>query len=94
MSFMEWLNYIWFGYQSVIGAIIVFVMVVVTLGVIVFILSFFDDSILVGNDPDVIKELLKIRASQLEALKQEQLFKKLREQEENRLQDMYNEWNW
>ena len=91
---MEWLNYIWFGYQSVIGAIIVLFLVILTLGVIACILSFFDDNMLVGNDPEVIKEILKIRAMQLESLKQEQMFRELREQEENRLQNMYSEWNW
>lgn len=94
MSFMEWLSYIWFGYQSVIGAIIVLFLVILTLGVIACILSFFDDNMLVGNDPGVIKEILKIRAMQLESLKQEQMFRELREQEENRLQNMYSEWNW
>ena len=94
MSFMEWLSYIWFGYQSVIGAIIVLFLVILTLGVIACILSFFDDNMLVGNDPEVIKEILKIRAMQLESLKQEQMFRELREQEENRLQNMYSEWNW
>ena len=94
MSFMEWLSYIWFGYQSVIGAIIVLFLVILTLGVIACILSFFDDNMLVGNDPEVIKEILKIRASQLEALRQEKLFMELRKQEENRLQNMYSEWNW
>lgn len=91
---MEWLSYIWFGYQSVIGAIIVLFLVILTLGVVACILSLFDDSMLVGNDPEVIKEILKIRAMQLESLKQEQMFKELREQEENRLQNMYSEWNW
>jgi amino acid transporter len=97
MSFTEWLNYIWLGYQSVIGAIIVFVMVVVTLGVIVFILSMIDnktDDWLAMADPELREEFLKIKGMQLEALRQEKLFMELHKQEENRLQTMYSEWNW
>lgn len=94
MSFVEWLSYVWFGYQSVIGAIVVLFLVILTLGVIACVLSFFDDNMLVGNDPEVIKEILEIRAMQFESLKQEQMFRELREQEENRLQNMYSEWNW
>jgi hypothetical protein len=97
MSFTEWLNYIWLGYQSVIGAIIVFVMVVVTLGVIVFILDMIDnktDDWLAMADPELREEFLKIKGMQLEALRQEKLFMELHKQEENRLQTMYSEWNW
>lgn len=94
MNFIEWIRYIWFGYQSVMGAIIVLFMVLLTLGIIACILNAFDDEMLVGSDPEAIKEILKIRAMQLESLKQEQKFRELREQEENRLQNMYSEWNW
>lgn len=94
MSFFEWLNYIWFGYQSVMGAIIVLFMVLLTLGIIACILNAFDDEMLVGSDPEVLDEILKMKEMRLEALRQEKLFRELREQEENRLQNMYSEWNW
>lgn len=94
MSFIEWINYIWFGYQSIIGAIIVLFMVLLTLGVIACILGIFDDDMLVGHDPEVLKEILKMKEMQLEALRQEHMFRELHEQEENRLQNMYSEWNW
>lgn len=94
MSFVEWLNYIWFGYQSVIGAIIVLFMVILTLGVIAWILGLFDDDTLVGQDPEVLEEILQIKEMRREALRQERLFRELRKQEENRLQNIYSEWNW
>lgn len=97
MSFTEWLNYIWLGYQSVIGAIIVIVMVAVTLGIIAFILDMVDNKSndwLAMADPELREEFLKIKGMQLEALRQEHMFRELREQEENRLQKIYSEWNW
>lgn len=94
MSFVEWLNYIWLGYQGVMGAIIVLFMVILTLGVIACILGLFDDDTLVGQDPEVLEEILQIKEMRREALRQEKLFRELRKQEENRLQNMYSEWNW
>ena len=94
MSFVEWLNYIWFGYQSVIGAIIVLFMVILTLGVIACILGLFDDDPSVGQDPEVLEEILQIKEMRREALRQERLFRELRKQDENRLQNIYSEWNW
>lgn len=97
MSFTEWLSYIWFGYQSVIGAIIVFVMVVITLGVVALILSMIDgktDDWLVMADPELRKEYLKLKAMQLTEARQDKLFKEQLKQEEKRLQTMYSEWNW